>query len=729
MKAYKYLLPIAFFFISVHSVQAAEIDRGFIKENAYETDHYRIEFSDLMMEQEDANHNGLADIIDTIATAAEYSRGILIDDLNYDDPMKSGDKLLIILDDNNQYLSSNALGVTSLLSNGDPYIAIDPWLTDDYLNVTIGHELFHTIQFGYGADFAYTYSGINWAEATATWVEDLEYDSNNDYVNYLSDFFDYPDYSVFASIVPSGTLFEYGLNIWPRFLSEYYNNDVIKQIWLAYFDSNVSFDSDLKLYNTVQEVVAAKGDDLNEVFRQFTLWNLDLSNYEENKLYPDVLLLQGETNADYQQISENYAPALYGTNYIYFENSGNNQSFYFHIQKPDGVRFALTLVPYDSDSVNLTRSISVIVEPGETMDEVLELTSLSGKDGVIAVVSPLDTDTSLLDDADYFDAAYLYNFFAEFGTAGKDLSTSIDVTATGETDTSSKEGETASSDKGILLPDELTLSVVTYDENSVAFSWNRLVEKPITNYELHLGTDSENLIQVKRISNAYTSSATVSGLTTGNIYYFQLVGLDSEGKEVGDPSAMIAVTPKTWLFSDLSYVNEYYFEVSVLVDEGIFKGYSDGTFKPNATINRAELLKILVEGQGSTPGSEYNDCFSDVGTEWYAKYVCFAKERDWVSGYGDGTFRPGDTVNKVEALTMLFEVYDVDLETDQSILDLPYNDLNSNAWYTPYVKKASELGILTETPGTNFEADHGRTRGEMAVEFYRYLVTSELIDQ
>ncbi len=729
MKLHPYFLPIAFFFVSIPTAHAVDIESGFIKQNAYETEHYRIEFSDLVMEQRDSNHNDLADVIDTIAEAAEYSHGVLMEDLNYEDPMDDGDKLVIILDDTSEYLGGGALGVTSLLSNGDPYVAVDPWLSDDYLQVTVGHELFHTVQFGYGADFAYTYSGINWAESTATWMEDIEYDSNNDYVNYLSDFFDYPDYSVFASIVPSGTLFEYGLNIWPRFLSEYYDNDVIKDIWDGYFDSDVSFDSDLKLFNTVKSVVEANGDDLNEVFRQFTLWNLDLSNYDEGNAYPDVFMLEGETDIAYQEINNSYAPALYGTNYIFFDNSGNDQSFYFHVQKPEGVEFAVTLVPYDSGEYNLTRSTSVIVGGDETMDEALELTSLSDKEGVIAVVSPLDIDFSLGNESTDFDEAYVYNFLAEFGAAGEDLSSTVDSTSTDASSSGSKEGELSTGDKGTVLPDSLTLSVVNYDEDSVTLSWNRLVDDEIASYEIQYGTDEDEPDQVQAVVHDYTTSAIVDDLEDGETYYFQLFALDAEGSEVGDPSTMLAVTPQEWLFTDLSYVNDYYEEVSALVDQGIFKGYTDGSFKPEATINRAELLKILIEGMGETPSTDNKNCFTDVTTEWYARYVCYAKTQGWVSGYSDGGFRPGQTVSKVEALKMLFEVYGVDLEEGDTVSDLPYTDLSNGVWYSVYVKRATELGILAEEPGTAFEAADGRTRGEMALELYRYLVVSDLMNE
>ena len=86
------------------------------------------------------------------------------------------------------------------------------------------------------------------------------------------------------------------------------------------------------------------------------------------------------------------------------------------------------------------------------------------------------------------------------------------------------------------------------------------------------------------------------------------------------------------VFSDLDATDDNYIAIDYLYEEGVLGGYSDGSFKPENTVNRAELLKILVEGQGVTPDAdEYQNCFPDVTTDWYAKYVCYAKEEGWVS--------------------------------------------------------------------------------------------------
>jgi len=89
-------------------------------------------------------------------------------------------------------------------------------------------------------------------------------------------------------------------------------------------------------------------------------------------------------------------------------------------------------------------------------------------------------------------------------------------------------------------------------------------------------------------------------------------------------------------------------------NNGIVGGYEDGSYKPNNTINRAELLKIIVEAAyDDADFAAYSNrkCFSDVDPElWYTKYVCFAKQEGIVEGYEDGSFKPAQEIVFVEAL-------------------------------------------------------------------------------
>lgn len=698
---------------------------GFIKRHAISTEHFRLEMSPLIKNQTDSDGDGIADIVELVADAAEESWDVEIEDLGYDEPLEGSDhKIIIIFDDKDEYLISGAVGVTGLLSNGDPYIAIDPWLSDDYLKITIAHEFFHTIQFGYDTGFASTNHGVNWAEATAVWAEEIVYDEVDDYINYLNDFFGYTDYSIFASIAPSGTLFPYALNIWPLFLQEYFNDeDVIKDIWETYFASSADDEDLTKVYDAAKEVIEDNGEYLADVFRQFTLWNISDDEYSEGAGYPAVSAVEAY-EGEYYQIDSSYAPALYGTNYLYFENHSSDSDFYFHLVKPDDVSFNITLVPYDNEDAEIDDSVTLFVDTDEEMTEEMQVSGLSSVDAIVAVISPIEDE--LASSEAFFDTGYLYNYLASFGSSIEgdiDVDTEVD-------ESEEKEGEEAAA-IDTRSAASLTLEVLNYDDDSVSFSWNRLSDDEIVGYQLYywwLNDDDEYEMEYVDIDKPYVLYKTVSDLEEGVSYEFELYAVDEDGYQVGDVSNLVVVVTEEWLYTDLSFMDSHYDSIAGLTDVGIFQGYDDGSFKAENDINRAELLKILMEGRGITPDEdEYKNCFSDVGDDWYAKYVCYAKEQAWVQGYDDNSFQPGRTVDKLEALKILFNVYEAGLTQGQRVSELPYTDLSTRQWYSIYVWEASELGILEEEIDSAFNPNDGRTRGEMAEELYRYLVVMEML--
>lgn len=158
--------------------------------------------------------------------------------------------------------------------------------------------------------------------------------------------------------------------------------------------------------------------------------------------------------------------------------------------------------------------------------------------------------------------------------------------------------------------------------------------------------------------------------------------------------------------------------ISYLYDNGIVEGYPDGTFKPDNNLTRAELMKILVLGAGYDPDeNEYNGCFPDVGTDWFARYVCFAYENGWVEGYEDGEFKPGNNVLKVEALKMLLEIFSVRLNY---FPESPFEDVGLDQWYSTYVITAAGLNLLEEEGSYN--PGDLITRGGVSENIYRLIL-------
>ena len=115
--------------------------------------------------------------------------------------------------------------------------------------------------------------------------------------------------------------------------------------------------------------------------------------------------------------------------------------------------------------------------------------------------------------------------------------------------------------------------------------------------------------------------------------------------------------------------------------DGIVSGYPDGTYGPDIVINRAEFTKIVVE---ATVGGDITggNCFPDVTNEWFAPYVCTAKDYGIVGGNDDGTFKPGNEVNYAEALKIVLEAYFTE-----------FPNITYEFWYSKYVEYALDGGL------------------------------------
>ncbi len=142
--------------------------------------------------------------------------------------------------------------------------------------------------------------------------------------------------------------------------------------------------------------------------------------------------------------------------------------------------------------------------------------------------------------------------------------------------------------------------------------------------------------------------------------------------------------------------------IDLLAAEGIVQGYPDGTFHPERTLNRAEFVKIALNAAPDRPAeADTLDCFPDVrATDWFAQYVCAAKEAGVLAGYPDGMFHPERAVNYAEAVKILVNLFDV-----------PVNVREREVWYAPFMNAARGIGTVLPYP---LAMDASLERGQMA---------------
>ena len=136
--------------------------------------------------------------------------------------------------------------------------------------------------------------------------------------------------------------------------------------------------------------------------------------------------------------------------------------------------------------------------------------------------------------------------------------------------------------------------------------------------------------------------------------------------------------------------------VDTLVSLGVVNGYDDGSFKPNGTVTRAEMAKMIyVLRTGNSDASAYNDdktSFTDIGSHWARGYIKYCQSLGIIAGKSNTKFCPNDKVTAQEAAKML-------------LVTLGYNaekaGLTGASWASKTNALADENGLL-EDVNTSF---------------------------
>lgn len=149
-------------------------------------------------------------------------------------------------------------------------------------------------------------------------------------------------------------------------------------------------------------------------------------------------------------------------------------------------------------------------------------------------------------------------------------------------------------------------------------------------------------------------------------------------------------------FTDVSRGDWYNTAVSTMASLGILDGYSDGTFRPNEPITRAEFAAIAARFDESALSGIAS--FSDLSGHWAAEEIGRAYQNGWVTGYSDGTFRPDQSITRAEAVTLINRVLERELPDDAELLDdmnVWSDNRDSKKWYYLDMQEASNSHAYT----------------------------------
>lgn len=160
-------------------------------------------------------------------------------------------------------------------------------------------------------------------------------------------------------------------------------------------------------------------------------------------------------------------------------------------------------------------------------------------------------------------------------------------------------------------------------------------------------------------------------------------------------------------YSDVPATESYATAVSELSALKVINGYDDGTFKPDAKVNRAEVTKMVVAALGQTSAAESSKSgtiFTDVAADhWASGFINVGvNSKGFINGMGDGTFNPDGNVTYAQLVKML-------------VVSLNYGGMaaEQGGYPTGYMAVADSIGMTKGVSGIN--ANDELTRAQVAV--------------
>ncbi len=172
------------------------------------------------------------------------------------------------------------------------------------------------------------------------------------------------------------------------------------------------------------------------------------------------------------------------------------------------------------------------------------------------------------------------------------------------------------------------------------------------------------------------------------------------------------------VYTDVKEGKWFYDAVMEAYEKELMFG-SDGKFRPNDTMNRAEMVTLISRLAGvDLDGYKVTKKFKDVGmTSWYTPVVCWASDSGLVGGYDDNTFKPTAPVKRQELAKMIVGLIDYldAFVPDSEDAAEPFKDFSKiQSWAKDYVEALRKTGLVKGDDKGNFNPSKTATRAEVA---------------
>ncbi|MGI6537816.1 MAG: S-layer homology domain-containing protein [Caldicoprobacterales bacterium] len=231
---------------------------------------------------------------------------------------------------------------------------------------------------------------------------------------------------------------------------------------------------------------------------------------------------------------------------------------------------------------------------------------------------------------------------------------------------------------------------------------NRRVNLPVGMPALILG-GSGNWYELQSDMGIDSNRTTPARFDT--IYNFSLskaYGYKNYFTIINEPRRFIDVGSDHWAYK----------QIIELANNGIINGYGDGTFRPGDHITRAQAIVMIVNAMGIDYKGKVSD-FKDV-TEghWAEQHIAAAKEAGIIKGYDDGTFRPGEYIQRGQIAVMIANAFKLEHKGSSS---KTFSDIPDSHWAYKHIEILAGNGIINGYSDNTFRSGELTTRAQFSV--------------
>jgi hypothetical protein len=188
-----------------------------------------------------------------------------------------------------------------------------------------------------------------------------------------------------------------------------------------------------------------------------------------------------------------------------------------------------------------------------------------------------------------------------------------------------------------------------------------------------------------------------------------LHGDDASGASTDEVVAAPDTPPATGAFRDVILEAAHGEAIERMAAAGVVTGHADGTYRPARSVTRAQLATLLVRQLGLTQAGEA-PAFSDVPSDHtHAERITIAASHGVVTGFDDGTFRPEQALTRAQAASMLVRAFEIPGTTTEP----GFTDVDGGV-HAAAIAAAAEKGLVTGFADGTFRPGSALTRGQIA---------------